>query len=106
MRVLQAPNTALPFGLLLSFSLAALAWLGAVPGGLASWGLGLLPLAMFLGMALGNTAPALVRHGQVGFGFARRHVPQSGNIRLAVERGDFSTMFAGPRGRPLCDKCD
>ena len=68
MRVLQAPNTALPVGLLLSMVLAAFAWLGAVQGGLAAWGLGLLPLAMFLGMALGNAAPALAQHGHAGFG--------------------------------------
>ncbi|MFP5483928.1 MAG: putative sulfate exporter family transporter, partial [Gammaproteobacteria bacterium] len=93
MRVLQAPNTALPVGLLLSMVLAAFAWLGAVQGGLAAWGLGLLPLAMFLGMALGNAAPTLAQHGHAGFGFARRHVMRTGIALFGFQLG-FADLLA------------
>lgn len=98
MRVLQAPNTALPFGLLLSMVLAAFAWLGAVQGGLASWGLGLLPLAMFLGMALGNMAPALAHNGQAGFGFARRHVMRTGIALFGFQLGFTDLLAVGWTG--------
>jgi len=98
MRVLQAPNTAVPFGLLLSMSLAAFAWLGAVQGGLASWGLGLLPLAMFLGMALGNVAPGLAQHGQSGFGFARRHVMRAGIALFGFQLGFTDLLVVGWAG--------
>lgn len=79
-------------------ALAGLAWVGAVRFGWADWGFGLLPLAMFLGMALGNGFPALVLQGQSGLAVARRQVMRTGIALFGFQLGFAELVSVGWAG--------
>lgn len=92
------PQSGIRFGLAgsLAISLAAAA-LAGVPGMSAS-GLGWLPLALALGIVVGNLWPALPQRGAAGFAFARRHLMRWGIALYGLHVGTDALASVGWSG--------
>ncbi|WP_068637227.1 YeiH family protein [Thauera butanivorans] len=88
-------------GLLTSFALAAAAAGLATLPTLASHGLGWLPLAIVLGMAVGNLWPGLVQSGGSGLGLARGVIMRAGIVLYGLKLSFADLSSVGWQGLAL-----